>query len=847
MISKAEYLRNTKASEPHFVIEQFARFFEIKNAEEFLNSISTALEELIVINYNTNNDHEQSQQNERYARWKQVVETATFRASCAKFFSKKAAIVASVLEATLNLCCVVSGELASTAFPVEISSILTVGKLKKAIKEEKPSIVGDANDLELLHVTIPTGKGVPNKVISADDIEDKDKEEMMGGGAISDYFEGGAHVNTIHIIVKPSKVSSDQILKRELEENPQYASATKKIRILEKWRDYEAADGNTVKLPPEWIKILNSAEYVPAARKEFAHLKANLQVGTEIDIPSMGQAPKAIQIDSQGTCKPLITKQMLDIWKEIQDGADGNENRLYKRVLAGPMGVGKTYLSYFLAAKAYAEGWPILYIADAGKLDTKTEEKSAMQVIKYFLALNKDILTAADLGRLVRDYNGKYDISTDAASVIFEELLKWDRETLLIVDEHGKLFRNDPPVPEKFLSLNPLSAFSWWSDEYKGSRVIFTGTAHAKYEMTYLEENYRPASVIFVGPLSEDIFSKLLERYPRLNGEDVKEQVRKVTNCVPRELVRLAKFTEDKSDPIASKVLEIFTIRRANEFKEIAKGYYNKLDVESRLNFYNALLKTFLGNTSTADFDWDFLDLGLIYRLNDGIYNTTRNHILCLPAQKGLLELFKELPHHKDVLNRIRLGEHSGEEFEEAILLQLINGIKPVTLDATDLNNLHRTTISIDFEHCETIKRPNLSLGLGHERVLSRGWPDYPRFDFMLGPRFIQVSNSDFQVHEKPDSKKISKAFDDRDDVSGKNQIECYMDEMFGTGHSANMDPLSKKFIVTRNGVVVPGFQIVYIRGSTGAPNHSGLVKKYPDLLHVTFEEIKEKLFRNIL
>ncbi|KAG0007515.1 hypothetical protein BGZ80_004575 [Entomortierella chlamydospora] len=64
------------------------------------------------------------------------------------------------------------------------------------------------------------------------------------------------------------------------------------------------------------------------------------------------------------------------------------------------------------------------------------------------------------------------------------------------------------------------------------------------------------------------------------------------------------------------------------------------------------------------------------------------------------------------------------------------------------------------------------------------------------------------------DSKKIRKAFEDRDDKSKKSQIECYMDEMFGSGRSADIDPKSKKFIVTKNGVVLPGFQIVYIRGS---------------------------------
>ncbi|KAG0009049.1 hypothetical protein BGZ82_004280, partial [Podila clonocystis] len=59
--------------------------------------------------------------------------------------------------------------------------------------------------------------------------------------------------------------------------------------------------------------------------------------------------------------------------------------------------------------------------------------------------------------------------------------------------------------------------------------------------------------------------------------------------------------------------------------------------------FYKALLKTFLGSTSTVDFEWGFLDLGLIYRSKDVGRIGTQDHILCRPAQNALLELFKTL------------------------------------------------------------------------------------------------------------------------------------------------------------------------------------------------------------
>ncbi|KAF9910908.1 hypothetical protein BX616_010753 [Lobosporangium transversale] len=101
MISKAEFLRNTKATEPYHIIEPFVRLFGIKDTEEFLSVISAALTELLDVNYD-NNDQELYQQCKRYARWKQVVESKTFRTSCTKFFAKKTAAATSTPATTAN-------------------------------------------------------------------------------------------------------------------------------------------------------------------------------------------------------------------------------------------------------------------------------------------------------------------------------------------------------------------------------------------------------------------------------------------------------------------------------------------------------------------------------------------------------------------------------------------------------------------------------------------------------------------------------------------------------------------------------------------------------------------------
>ncbi|KAG0277571.1 hypothetical protein BGZ95_005706, partial [Linnemannia exigua] len=62
----------------------------------------------------------------------------------------------------------------------------------------------------------------------------------------------------------------------------------------------------------------------------------------------------------------------------------------------------------------------------------------------------------------------------------------------------------------------------------------------------------------------------------------------------------------------------------------------------------------------------------------------------------------------------------------------------------------------------------------------------------------------------------VHKAFNDREGAT--NQIECYLNDMFGPGHSAKIE--NDGFAVNKNGVPVPRFHIVYIHGSSGKPAH---------------------------
>ncbi|KAK3817423.1 MAG: hypothetical protein J3Q66DRAFT_185012 [Benniella sp.] len=140
----------------------------------------------------------------------------------------------------------------------------------------------------------------------------------------------------------------------------------------------------------------------------------------------------------------------------------------------------------------------------------------------------------------------------------------------------------------------------------------------------------------------------------------------------------------------------------------------------------------------------------MVYRGKRPGGNDFTFHMLCPPAQKALLQLFKSMPLSKDIRKCLEFGINlNGEQFKRALFHQLLHvrNPKPILLTATDLNNKNQQTISLDFDEWDTIKPRCVSLGPGCKKTLSRGYEGYPRFDYMLGPIFIQASVSDLQRH----------------------------------------------------------------------------------------------------
>ncbi|KAG0334797.1 hypothetical protein BG004_000267 [Podila humilis] len=427
----------------------------------------------------------------------------------------------------------------------------------------------------------------------------------------------------------PNSGLHDPITIDALDDKTELASPSTQLRILFP----ESPGDNTYII----------AQRPPQPRAVFARIRNDLQPGDVITISRMGQSPN--YFGSQGIGQTLVvTEQMLELWEDMS----GDHDHMCRRILSGPMGIGKSYLSYFFVARAYAEGWLALYIGNSGSLTMWIEARSSQEVLERFLALNKDILTAAELMKLVDGYDGTVNISTHAVGRVFKDLLKsTSRKTLLLVDEHWQLFQNELHPPKKV-------------------------------------------------------------------------------------------------------------------------------------------------------------------------------------TKRQLCE-----------------GRCSDEHFEMALYHHFVITTKPILLYATDLNDNNPTVISLDFSHCETLKTGMSSLGPGHEKVLTLGYKGYPRFRFMLGPMFFHVSVNDFASHNR-DSADTRGAFNDRDSED-MNEVERYMNDMFGPSHSAMIDNRNNKFSVNKNGVPVPGFRIMFICGSRGKPTHRALVKIFPDVLHVCFEELKDTLFRNIV
>lgn len=212
-----------------------------------------------------------------------------------------------------------------------------------------------------------------------------------------------------------------------------------------------------------------------------------------------------------------------------------------------------------------------------------------------------------------------------------------EKNTLVLVEKHGSLYEISPFLPVQYKSLRPLGNFHFWTEENRWARLLLTSTAHGRFESQVLDPNYRHECVEYVGLVSKIVFSRLLALYPGLSKLGMIDEMAKAANRVPRELRHLVDFFVESKGSI-----EAFVCDRVQHSLCVVSGYYDSRAYSDRDFIYRGLKRIFLDGTGKCELGWEFLDLGLVYRLREG--RVIRHHGLCPPARTALLELFKRLP-----------------------------------------------------------------------------------------------------------------------------------------------------------------------------------------------------------
>ncbi|KAF8954663.1 hypothetical protein BGZ46_002860, partial [Entomortierella lignicola] len=682
----------------------------------------------------------------------------------------------------------------------------------------------------------------------------------------------------------------ERISKRPCEDHEPESS--RKARKQNPWKEYQAVDG-PVDLPPALINLIEKCDvFKPESRDKFKQELDGKTTGDQITLPSIGQEPKEYGIGFQGNSF-FITEQMMEVWEEFST----DSKKSIKKVLAGPMGVGKSYLALFLAAKAYSEGWLVLYVSDAGGLVTESIGETGVQLCSRFFALNKDILTVADFKSMLQGAPSdpsSEEAATLAAGSILSKLLNQvdqnkNNKTLFVIDEHGKLFEENRRRPNLFQQLHDIHS---WDPARNGARVIYTGTAHAGFELIVLTGDIE-TMLEFVGPFTDTIFYELLKSSPiPLSKPPVFDKVTETTNNVPRELIKLVKFIEDKfkgRKPNEEEILERigeFASIRCTKFTGLAMTYFtNHLNDTQQMDQRTALSIMFQPNSqgnlqrNITFVEPKFMDLGLIFRVKES--GETKYKFLCPSARRALLEIYRTMPLPIDKVRSLENGAATGEDFEE-VFFRYIMWYKKLSFRATDLVGEYRTDINIDAKDFDIAEKPFTEVKPDTFRRLSK---DYPRFDFVYNRTFFQLSKSSFGVHDT-DSSRISKAFDppkakvngkvskdtsgtqmetstgsskgsdstskkkqnakDTKPIETRNQIEVYLDAAYGGKHVIKINSDTNHFEASRDGVRLDDFRIVFVCGLADKPNHIDLVKRYPDLLYVSLKELKSVLFGDL-
>ncbi|KAF9413981.1 hypothetical protein BGZ76_004945, partial [Entomortierella beljakovae] len=348
------------------------------------------------------------------------------------------------------------------------------------------------------------------------------------------------------------------------------------------------------------------------------------------------------------------------------------------------------------------------------------------------------------------------------------------------------------------------------------------------------------------------------------------------------------------TDKDIQQCISAFKVVRSTELYGLAKTYFTDLNDDQQVEQSKALFTMFqsisyrsLNPSNNVFVETKFMDLNLIYRSRvrgDIIYD-----FLCPAAKEALLEHYRTIPLPKGKLRALENGRGTDDDFEE-VFFRYVMWFREFSLKTTDLAGNLKTQINIKATDFDIMTTPPSKARENTFRQLPKF---YARFDFVYNRTFFQLSTSDFCTHDT-ESKEIKKAFEpvrppkiadaqdngessrnagqkikgagsSEDDstinpkkkrqnaknveeevIEMRNQIEIYLDAVYGGHHDVKINPDTNRFEAKWNGVALDDFKIAYVCGPPGRPNHPKLLAKYPDLLYVSFDELRRSLFRDL-
>ncbi|KAG2372842.1 hypothetical protein C9374_013122 [Naegleria lovaniensis] len=445
-------------------------------------------------------------------------------------------------------------------------------------------------------------------------------------------------------------------------------------------------------------------------------------IGTFIDLPVLGTKDRELSPTAfNPNAKYLLTQQRFDVLKTLVNGSTG-------MVLSGPYGSSKSYTLYLIAAYAFVNSFPVLFVPRCHiwirDYDYKKNIGANNYLRRLFFSLNSDILSQTQIIELQKSIDILRHLSKEFGS---------KRSVFYLFDEHNELF-----IPDTDNNIHAseeyFQDFTRWTGVTSGENTvtIYCGCAHSSFENN-LPRGEEKRLVRMIPPTPTE-FETLITDF----GLDPKDKrIAHVTGRNPRELNYLAHFLKDKKG--SDKDFNLFFNERVNIYDRRLDSLVRKLDKSKNEQFEKTLEDLFtlgLFNGRPDNVSGIVYDIGLLYKDSNG-----KLFIINDPAKRCLFNHYCRLDMPK-IPKNISDSE-KGAMFKKYLLRQEYGLRRQLDSEFYVTNNLSTTTTStlslsyyvhkhasLDLKDLSSLDRNNYLKGIGVLFIPES--ETFPSFDYAI-------------------------------------------------------------------------------------------------------------------